>query len=445
MSYAMRAPAFFTTLNIANHDMIEYINRLAGEPGDAGSPLGAFLAANKLAGVITRDAIGRLQPEDQLPIAGDVCLRCHGPVGRLEAHSEPATPSFPFLHGQFWGTEFGELPAHQPTAFALESEGEIDGLTCDCCHRSNTNYKRASLFDGTALASANAGFFVDVTNPFGTSGLPSPIHGFQEKSAFCGTCHDATNPFVKTLTHVNGALPDMLHPMGRSYTEWYWSGYRGNANYQDCHTPMAFQGAQTWMLYPGMDRLWGNIDQPRVDAGYGVNASRRPALLAASIRNREFLGARAATLDVVDTVSPAVAGLPTTVKVTNLMGHKLPTGFAEARQMWIHIKAVDAGGAVVYEDGVLTADGSLARTADTKVCEQEILAEGYHFIDDNHFHFVLMNNIVKDNRIPPAGYNRAAYQRDGSFIIPGDARDSDYADGQWKSLWLKAPEPGVVP
>jgi len=35
-------------------------------------------------------------------------------------------------------------------------------------------------------------------------------------------------------------------------------------------------------------------------------------------------------------------------------------------------------------------------------------------------------SIEKDNRIPPLGYNKAAYQADGAFIIPEDT----YADGQ---------------
>jgi hypothetical protein len=37
-----------------------------------------------------------------------------------------------------------------------------------------------------------------------------------------------------------------------------------------------------------------------------------------------------------------------------------------------------------------------------------------------------MNKIIKDNRIPPKGYNKKAYQADGAFIIPENA----YADGQ---------------
>ncbi len=49
---------------------------------------------------------------------------------------------------------------------------------------------------------------------------------------------------------------------------------------------------------------------------------------------------------------------------------------------------------------------------------------------DEEFHFVLLNFIEKDNRIPPKGFNKAAYTADGAFIIPHDPKDTDYPDGQ---------------
>jgi len=68
--------------------------------------------------------------------------------------------------------------------------------------------------------------------------------------------------------------------------------------------------------------------------------------------------------------------------VTNLTGHKLPTGFAEGRQMWLYIRVEDKDGNPVFEDGVLGEDGGLVRSPQTKVYEQEILAEGYDFIQE---------------------------------------------------------------
>jgi hypothetical protein len=102
----------------------------------------------------------------------------------------------------------------------------------------------------------------------------------------------------------------------------------------------------------------------------------------------------------------------------------------------------------------------LNRTAQTKVYEQKIEADGYedNLLDDGfsildankdgnvsheekEFHFVLLNKIVKDNRIPPKGFNKAAYQADGAFIVPADT----YADGQnWNDTSYTFSIPGSV-
>ena len=436
MAYSIRDPSFFATLNVANQDFINFLNSLPGDPMDASTTLGEVLQDLKLHREISR-VNGRLQPEELLPVTADFCLRCHAPVGWLEAHSEPPSDAFPFLQGQFWGAAFLEEPVSTPVDLSKHSEGEMEGISCDFCHRANRDHRLQSLFDGSRRAAGNGGFFVSRTNPFGgPDGVPRPVFDFQEKADFCGACHDVTNPLIKTKTEVNGVVPDMLHPLERTFTEWYWSAFRQERQQcSNCHEPMKFQGAQTWMLYPGMDRLWGNIDQKWVARGYNVSPVRTAALQKAARANRQFMAAKAASVALVElppNVSPGQA-LTVKVQVTNLTGHKLPTGFVEGRQMWIHIRAVDGAGTLVFEDGVLNSAGYLVRTPETKVYEQEVLAEGYDFLPpgDEHFRFVLANKIVKDNRIPPRGYNKAAYQADGAFIIPHDPKDTDYAPGQY--------------
>ena len=55
---------------------------------------------------------------------------------------------------------------------------------------------------------------------------------------------------------------------------------------------------------------------------------------------------------------------------------------------------------------------------------------------------MLMNYIEKDNRIPPRGFNKAAYMADGAFIIPHDMNQNDYADGQnWDTTTYTFPVP----
>jgi hypothetical protein len=422
-----RDPAFFAALNIANQDVIDYVKSLSPTDREA------FLAANKLPSDAT---------DDLLPVVADLCLRCHFPVGWLEGHSEPQTPAFPFLDGQFWGAAFREHSVSNPVDLLAESEAEMDGVQCAFCHRVTGQQTRQSLFDGSTMSAGNGGFFVDLD-----AGTEITTTQFTTSPQLCGTCHDVTNPLLKTNTTVNGAVPDMLHPIERTYTEWYWSGYRETRGCSDCHAPMEFKGAQTWLLSPSLYTLWGDVDQQWRDRGYRVPRHRAAALRDGRDRNRAFMLNEAATVDILGAPATVNAGdsVNFEVRVTNLTGHKLPTGFAEGRQMWIRVEVRDEDGNRIWQDGRLKPDGSLLRTAQTKVYEQQILAVGYPFIDAQavdsngsgkiekkelekaqHFHFALMNTVVKDNRIPPLGYKKAAYQADGAFIIPEDT----YADGQ---------------
>jgi hypothetical protein len=549
MANATRDPAFFSTLAVANQDFINLLYAAAAKGLDTFNP-----ELNNLVGVGTaREVVcalklydpdfgdpctegGEIQllDEDQLPVTADICLRCHTPPGWMEGHSEPFTPHAPFLKGQFWGAAFLENPVNadgtpRSVDVCMESEGEMDGIHCDFCHRSQYNYtyKRQSRYDGTPMVAGNGGFFADrddtvlwrhhlregstipedtaalTQNPGGlyncfschqydvslgfldikvvtdcaychqnttgqVSGGPgdgSPPGDIEEPEHFCGTCHDVTNPLVITQTP---GVDRMLHPIERTYTEWFWSDYRDEQNCEDCHRPMSFEGAHTWLLYPGLDDLWGDVDQKWAlpPYNYPVNPSRQQAYMDAMQKNLQFMQQHAADIEIIDAPVTVSAGqqLTVNVKVTNKTGHKLPTGFVEGRQMWIHLKATDDGDNLIFNSGYMLPDGSLARKeyfeaaqggtvsdpvkAMIKVYEQLVLAkgydtfelDGYNILDadkdgivtheEEEFHFVLMNYIEKDNRIPPRGFNKEAYQADGAFIIPYNPKDTDYPSGQ---------------
>jgi hypothetical protein len=441
MNWSARDPAFFAELASSNRDVIEYINSIPGDPTNASSPLGAFLTDMDLFGDITRDTgTGRLVPEEKLPVVADICLRCHVPVGWMEGHSEPATLASPHLNGQFWGAAFLEESVGNPVDVAVESEAEMEGIQCDFCHRAIAQETRASLFDGSPMAKGNGSFFVHLDDIFGPGDFAKertrPIEGlgreFQATGNYCGTCHDVTNPIVDTATVVDGAVPVMRHPIERTYTEWYWSAFRTEGvACQACHQPMKFQGAQTWMLFPAMNALWKDLDQKWVDRGYDVPSTRDRNLALGRARNLSFMET-AATMTVGTSGNNVNEGdnVTVNVEITNDTGHKLPTGFAEGRQMWVYIRVLNAQGQTIYEDGALDANGFLNRTPDTKVYERVGSAQGYAASvvapGEEHFRFALENTVEKDNRIPPRGYIKAAYQADGAFIIP----ENSYGPGQ---------------
>ncbi len=162
------------------------------------------------------------------------------------------------------------------------------------------------------------------------------------------------------------------------------------------------------------------------------------------------------------------------VRLTNLTGHKLISGYPEGRRMWLNLVWTDDGQSVVEEHG---AYGSIGRSVDdldgmshqvetiinpdsTVVYEvrpgldqqwaHQLVDLGYdrnlaldydrltdlpnHTLGDladatpgtefHSFHFVLNNTIISDNRIPPFGFNRDEAETRNSLPVP----TSQYGD-----------------
>jgi hypothetical protein len=157
------------------------------------------------------------------------------------------------------------------------------------------------------------------------------------------------------------------------------------------------------------------------------------------------------------------------LKVTNLTGHKLISGYPEGRRMWLNIKWYDKNGALLREDGEygsLSVDINGTTTQvdtilnlydpNTKIYEahygmsqewaKSLSDLGY---DPNMplsfdrltmtgvpdltlgelaaqpagsyaetFHFVLNDKVVKDNRIPPYGFNYEEARKRNALPVP---------------------------
>jgi len=160
-----------------------------------------------------------------------------------------------------------------------------------------------------------------------------------------------------------------------------------------------------------------------------------------------------------------------TVKIVNLTGHKLITGYPEGRRMWLNIKWYDVDGNKVREDGEYGGIGTLANGVEveslldlhdpnTKIYEahygmtpewaRQLVSLGYAtamplsfdrnsgdvdytlgdlaaVVDDTEhetFHFVLNNTVIKDNRIPPYGMSYDEARKRNGLPVPA----SQYGD-----------------
>jgi hypothetical protein len=180
-----------------------------------------------------------------------------------------------------------------------------------------------------------------------------------------------------------------------------------------------------------------------------------------------------------------------TLKVTNLTGHKLISGYPEGRRMWLNIKWYDSNNILLREDGRyglldVTTPGvpspvkTILNPSDpnTKIYEahyamtqewaNQLLGLGYSptlplsfdrvtgAVDytlgqlasqspgtyHETFHFVLNNHVAKDNRIPPYGMTYDEARIRNALPVPASQYGSPAAGGTyayWDTITLSPP------
>jgi hypothetical protein len=459
---------------------------------------------------------------------GDLCIRCHSTAGWQAGRSTP--------------TDGSGLTA-----------SDADGVECEACHKSTNTNDREHLGAQSQPFVANDGFGTGYygsgmlslwpgaakLGPYANADarhqfLPSKFH---RDAAFCGTCHDVSNPAVGNLAHNNGRqstsdevvadgtpggavdgkaafnnLPFRYGVVERTFSE-FMSGSLGTTRVsayaslpaelkagaikaayesakgdyvdgapryfscQTCHMRAVTgqgcnkAGVLTRTDLPLHDMTGGNYWAPdairfqntngTLRLGGAMTAVQLDALTAGKTRALQQL-ALAASLTVTGN----------TLKIVNLTGHKLISGYPEGRRMWVNAQWFDASGALLREDGRygelkdastgawVVANGTRVRTLldpsdpNTKVYEahygmtqqwaQQLLSLNYaptmpltfdrltgaveHTLGElaggtlgaqvETFHFVLNNVVVKDNRIPPYGFSYEEARRRNALPVP---------------------------
>lgn len=367
-----------------------------------------------------------------VPNSGDFCLRCHAPAGWLAGRSEPPAGSTDgcALEGtidEYPGTDFG-------------------GVTCHVCHRMKVN--DAPPPGQQSMYLENAQFWIDDSDcagrgepcRYGPYDYLSPYEApaphawsfapYFESSDSCGNCHNVTNPARNLI--VNGVDTGIRVPLERTHREWQASAYgrTGPAfeSCQGCHMPDAvadpvyacafsennrsgdlgiheFAGGNSWI--PEVLRQ----EYPTLGLATELAATRDAAL--------RMLQQRAARVSIVVPPQATPGGLLNVqVNVTNLTGHKLPTGYPEGRRMWLHVVARDGQGAPFWESGAYdTATGVLSHDSALKVYEAKVgiwnlnrtgACDTTDGTGASIFHFVRNDCVVMDNRIPPKRFTGGA-------------------------------------
>jgi hypothetical protein len=394
--------------------------------------------------------------------AGYFCMRCHVPMSFVSGH------------------------AYDASGASLD-ESDMDGVTCHLCHAMvDPIYEPGvsppedeAILAGLADVPEHYGNAMFVLDPSGMRrgpyldppALHPTIHSpFHRSGDFCGTCHDVGNVAVSAQpdgTYAYNAIgaptPDEdLHtqfPLERTFTEWKLSAFAAGgvdmggrfggdgasvvSTCQDCHMPRTtgqgcafapprtdlakhdFAGASEWVL-----RIIGRHYEgdPVVDqAAILVGREKAVSMLQ-----------RAASLELEQQCDAL------RVRVVNESGHKLPTGHIEGRRVWVNVRFYDAGDSLVgehghYDAGEAHLDEDSTTVYEMKVGLSDAAAQATGLPAGVTTHMALADTIVKDNRIPPRGFDVAAYAAAGAPAV-GEA----YADGQyWHDTLFPLP-PGAA-
>jgi hypothetical protein len=391
--------------------------------------------------------------------AGHFCMRCHVPLSFVTGHASPADGS------------------------ALDTE-DRDGVTCHFCHSMVDPIYKPGISpaeDAAILAAlpevprhyANAMFVLD---PSGTrrgpradstaphESIDSPFH---ESGDMCGTCHDVGN--VAVTRQPDGSYrynklderppsedPYQQFPLERTYTEWKLSafatggvdmggrfggdGATGVETCQDCHMPVTSgRSAGGAPLRPDLARhSFAGSAVPALDLIAEHTKGDVDVDPAALARGRaEALSMLQRAVSLAATQQSAVLN----VRMTNETGHKLPTGHIEGRRIWLNVVFLNRSGALLGEYGHYDSETAELDESSTTVYEMlvalsDAAARVTRLPAGRTGHMVLADTIEKDNRIPPRGFDNAAFAAAGAPVVK-----ASYADGQhWDDVTFPIPQ-----
>jgi hypothetical protein len=293
------------------------------------------------------------------------CSSCHLPTAKRMAMAEGRSTD-----------AFAHIAALKSAPLDETDEIATDGVTCTVCHQ--------IAADGLGLReSFNGNFTLAGPLPSGSRPANGPhppdpgrlrlMHsatGFEQQEAphirqseLCATCHTLITTALGPDGQVIGSLPEQMN-----YQEWRHSAFdEERRSCQSCHMPVA-QGPVRVSSVIGLDRdglsqhtfLGGNafmlrmLSRYRAELGVQASPAELERIASATVRQMETTTASVS----IDRLEMNGTTLMADVVVTNLTGHKFPTGYP-SRRAWLHMVVRNAAGAAVFESGRLADTGRI--------------------------------------------------------------------------------------
>jgi hypothetical protein len=374
--------------------------------------------------------------------AGEIqgkCLTCHAPMAAYEAKAAGGSLTLTDLQTSDLGK---------------------DGVSCTLCHRIEPDNLGPSgeSYTGNFKISEKTGSDREIYGPYTTVATTpminqvgfTPTYGAHVRdSKSCGTCH---NLITEAIDPENPTVPTGIKfPEQMPYKEWLASSYNSPTNpksCQSCHMPETVGGVRLSNVGPtrtqspfgkhhfvgGNTFMLAMLKQNRAALGVVADDS---AFDAAIVRTRNNLTQNTARLEANPCRVENTLTLPVTL--TNLTGHKFPTGYPN-RRAWLHVKVADGVGNTVFESGGFDAFGeivgldvgyephydSISQSGQVQVYET-VMGDVRRNQTRRLMHAAYY---LKDNRLLPAGMSPATTDTD--IQVVGTGTDANFIGGSDK-------------
>jgi hypothetical protein len=378
----------------------------------------------------------------------DECSICHMPMARAQARA---------AGGQ------GEVFAHLPIGRHESPPARLaaDGVSCTLCHQiAEDGLGTRGSFTGRfvvkgAPAHSEPSMFGSLAVDAGRSSVMRSSSGAKptesahmRQSELCATCHTLYTEALGADDKAAGSLPEQV-----PFLEWQHSAFRNERSCQSCHMPVVSEPTPVSSVFgeprEGFSRhtfIGGNFFMLRMfnrfrnELGVWALPLELEASARATVRQ---LQSDTATVSILNGTMVGTR-LQIDVAVSNLTGHKLPTGYP-SRRAWLHLAVRDAAGRIVFESGAVSRAGAIdGNDNDADAARYEPHYDEIRKPDEVQIYESVMTDasgsvttgllfgtrFVKDNRLLPRGFDKATAVpdiavrgtalEDGNFGASGD-------------------------
>lgn len=356
----------------------------------------------------------------------DKCLDCHAPLGRYNA----------LFHG---------IPHYTLADLATDSLG-ADGVSCTSCHTIDSAV--GLTFSGIIPYDTTRHIYGPFQNPVVGpmqlyEGYTPTYSTHMNQARVCSACHTLITQSVDTSGNFTGGI----FPEQATYHEYLNSSFPANSiTCQTCHMPHLDDAI---IIANGQAAL-----NPRFPFNQHVFVGGNAFMLEMIKNNKVQLGAEVEDWQFDTTIANTKALLRNStvnfnlqldssandtgyfsVRLENKAGHKFPSGYPSRRAV-LQLVMTDAGGDTVFKSGTFASDFRVVGETPNfephhDVISQQNMPQIYEMaMGDVNYNFTSVleraATLLKDNRIPPAGFTTNHYAYDTVKISADALADDDF-------------------